>query len=160
MRSGLAILVLSGCGRIGFEPSGGDAPDNVVGDDSAVHLDVVPVGCTPVAGCPAASQSFTPSTSTSKGTNSIDHGYVGSCGGAAGGENTVLINVVETGHYTIKGVGGTTLYVRDECCSGAERVCTTTGMLQLALTAGDQFVVFLDDVPVGMSAQLQFKGAP
>ncbi|CAN5480994.1 hypothetical protein BH11MYX1_BH11MYX1_24020 [soil metagenome] len=164
-----ALLLVAGCGRIGFEPAPSPADGAPTVDATrrdATASDATAANCTAVISCPQNTISTNTSDSSSYGvTANLDRGLAGSCGGSAGAEATFEVTAQVPGHYTfsVPQAGSKVLYVRDVCCTGPELACSSSpssSSIQLALTGNQVVVVIIDGAALNELATLNLDGAP
>lgn len=163
-------LLVTGCGRVGFEPVPGHSPDGMTTADAisadATTADATTAVCTTVTSCPEGIISTNTSSSNSYGASAnLDRGLAGSCGGSPGAEVTFEVTAQVPGHYTfsVPAAGTKVLYIRDVCCTGPELACSTapsTAPIQLMLAGNQRVVVVIDGAALSEIATLDVAGAP
>jgi hypothetical protein len=159
-------LLASACGRINFDPLGGDdqpgggdgGPNDGKLGDGGGGIDSAPgTACvgTATPNCPTAGGLLSLANTTSMGgpTDNNGDGLSGSCGGAGADERTVQYLVQQAGTYvftTRDSDYDTVLYIRDGDCTGAELACNDnfgalfTSQVTLTLAAGQTIIAIVD----------------
>lgn len=160
-----ATLIAGGCGRINFDPIGGDdqaggdggPKDGKIGDGNG-GIDAGPgIACvgTATPNCPVTATTLSIFGTHSSGGPSDNRGdgFSGSCGGAGSDEQTVEFIVQQAGTFkftTRNSDYDTVLYIRDGNCNGPELACNDnfgslfTSEVQLTLAAGQHVIAFVD----------------
>jgi len=154
----LLLGVLAACGRIGFDPTGGDTDGPMITGDSQLAM------CTGIAMCPGSSFTLGPGSMVNElVTATSDHNLVGSCGGNPGFEATWQVRIQRSGHFVfhLTAANARVLYVRDVCCTGRELGCSAALVpkLNLDLDANQVVVVVVDGAVANEFLNLHAEGA-
>lgn len=154
------ILLLTACGRIGFEPVGGARDGAVVSDGARADgaADDAPRGVCQQAtevSCFTTSTTLTVTSNGNAGNNTtmFADAKQGQCGGAGYGEFGAEFRVIDPGLYEFEVVAAfdTVLYSYNDSSCTLEGDCIDVAgsggeLMQLTLAAGDRIVMVIDGV--------------
>lgn len=166
MREALLLLVLAGCGRVGFNPLG--EIDSGPGDSGSGSGSGSGCGAGPDHACSSSTLSLSNNTTGNGGNDLIffANNLTGSCGGAVGGDYGFTFIVLQAGDYefTLTASFDSVLYALDGMtCAGAELACvdnpgTGDESITLSLAANQRINVVIDSASGCGEFSLSYRG--